>query len=35
MLSKIALIFGVVAAMGAFAAGNCNVSSAPINLAEQ
>lgn len=24
MLSKVALVFGVVAAMGAFAAGNCN-----------
>lgn len=28
MLSKSALIFGVVAAMGAFTAGNCNVSTA-------
>lgn len=26
MLSKFALVFGVIAAMGAFAAGNCNVS---------
>lgn len=26
MLSRIALAFGVVAAFGAFAAGNCNVS---------
>lgn len=26
MLSKFALVFGVVAAMGAFAAANCNVS---------
>lgn len=28
MLSRIGLAFGVVAAMGAFAAGNCNVSTA-------
>lgn len=26
MLSRVALAFGVVAAFGAFAAGNCNVS---------
>ncbi len=29
LLSKFALVFGVVAAVGSFTAGNCNVSTAP------